>query len=81
MGALDASPTGRAFGNSPSAQQSAESLRLGILLRQNANQCLAYAVQTFDGSWSNAALAASISIAVIDVSGWRDLIRSAPDSP
>lgn len=69
MGALDVSPTGRAFGNSASAQQSAESLRLGILLRQNANQCLAYAVQTFDGSWSNAALAASISIAVIDVSG------------
>lgn len=69
MGALATTSSDRVFGNSPSAQQSAESLRLGILLRQNANQCLAYAVQTFDGSWSDAALAASISIALIDVSG------------
>lgn len=70
LGALADSPatTGQTFGDTDAARNSAESLRLGLLLRQNANQCLAYAVQTPDGSWSNAALAASISITLIDVS-------------
>ncbi|KAF9516682.1 hypothetical protein BS47DRAFT_1390518 [Hydnum rufescens UP504] len=52
---------------STSAQASGESLRLGLLLRQNATQCLAYACQTVDGSWSDAALAASVTIALIDI--------------
>lgn len=50
-----------------SSVQSDEMMRLALLLRQNATQCLAYACQTLDGSWSDAALAASVSIALIDV--------------
>lgn len=48
-------------------QAAAESLRLALLLRQNASQCLAYAFQSLDGSWSDATLAASASIALIDI--------------
>ena len=48
-------------------QAAAESLRLALLLRQNASQCLMYAFQSLDGSWSDATLAASASIALIDV--------------
>ncbi len=53
-------------------QAAAESLRLALLLRQNASQCLAYAFQSLDGSWSDATLAASASIALIDVCASRN---------
>lgn len=52
---------------SVSAEKSTEMLQLGLVLRQNATQCLAHACQTPDGTWSDAALAASVSIALIDV--------------
>ncbi|KAF8332083.1 fungal-specific transcription factor domain-containing protein [Cantharellus anzutake] len=48
-------------------QEAAENLRLALLLRQNASQCLYFAYQSLEGSLHDAALAASVSIALIDI--------------
>ncbi|KAF8332036.1 fungal-specific transcription factor domain-containing protein [Cantharellus anzutake] len=48
-------------------QDAAENLRLALLLRQNASKCLYFACQSLEGSLHDAALAASASIALIDI--------------